>query len=79
MAKNTIINTLSVLVCDPINIIASIIFLTTMSAKLIFIVFFLFPLVGLIIGNIGKTSKENRLEGKQLLEFYRPSKKTYQG
>ena len=62
--ENTIINTLSVLVRDPINIIASIVFLMTMSAKLTFIVFFLFPLAGLIIGNIGKTLKRKSTRGQ---------------
>jgi len=62
--ENTIINTLSVLVRDPINIIASIIFLMTMSAKLTLIVFFLFPLAGLVIGNIGKTLKRKSTRGQ---------------
>lgn len=60
----SIMNTLGVLVRDPVNIIASIILLMTMSVKLTFIVLFLFPVAGLIIGNIGKSLKRKSRRGQ---------------
>ena len=49
----SIMNTLGVLVRDPVNIIASIVLLMTLSSKLTLIALLLFPLAGLIIGKIG--------------------------
>ena len=55
--ETSIINTLSILVRDPVNIIASIVLMLGMNAKLTFIVLFLFPIAGIIIGKIGKSLK----------------------
>ena len=55
--EGSIMNTLGVVVRDPINIIASIVLLMVMSVKLTLVVLFLFPVAGLVIGNIGKKSK----------------------
>ena len=53
--ESSIMNTLGVVVRDPVNIIASIVLLMTMSVKLTVIVLFLFPIAGLVIGKIGKS------------------------
>ncbi len=55
--ETSIINTLSILVRDPVNIIASIVLMLGMNTKLTFIVLFLFPIAGIIIGKIGKSLK----------------------
>jgi len=60
----SIMNTLGVLVRDPVNIIASIAVLMFMSVKLTLVVLFLFPIAGLIIGNIGKSLKRKSRKGQ---------------
>ena len=62
--EGSIMNTLGVVVRDPINIIASIVLLITMSAKLTGIVLFLFPIAGLVIGKIGKSLRRKSNKGQ---------------
>lgn len=60
----SIMNTLGVVVRDPINIIASVVLLMTMSVKLTGIVIFLFPIAGLVIGKIGKSLRRKSNKGQ---------------
>ena len=60
----SMMSTLGLVVRDPVNIISSIVLLLTMSAKLTLVVFFLFPVAGLIIGNIGKSLKRKSRKGQ---------------
>ena len=60
----SIMNTLGVLVRDPVNIIASIVLLMTLSSKLTLIALLLFPLAGLIIGKIGKSLRRKSTKGQ---------------
>ena len=60
----SIMNTLGVLVRDPVNIIASIVLLMTLSSKLTLIALFLFPLAGLIIAKIGKSLRRKSTKGQ---------------
>ncbi len=60
----SMMSTLSLIVRDPVNIIASVIFLLAMSTKLTLVVFFLFPIAGFIIGNIGKSLKKKSQKGQ---------------
>lgn len=60
----SIMNTLGVVVRDPVNIIASIVLLMTMSVKLTGIVLFLFPIAGLVIGKIGKSLRRKSNKGQ---------------
>tara|TARA_B100001741_G_scaffold1278_1_gene1032 strand:- start:9209 stop:10990 length:1782 start_codon:yes stop_codon:yes gene_type:complete len=62
--EGSIMNTLGVVVRDPVNIIASIVLLMTMSAKLTGIVLFLFPIAGLVIGKIGKSLRRKSNKGQ---------------
>ncbi len=62
--EGSIMNTLGVVVRDPINIISSIVLLITMSAKLTGIVLFLFPIAGLVIGKIGKSLRRKSNKGQ---------------
>ena len=62
--EGSIMNTLGVVVRDPINIIASIVLLMVMSVKLTLVVLFLFPVAGLVIGNIGKSLKRKSRKGQ---------------
>lgn len=60
----SLISTLALAVRDPVNIIASIVVLMMMSVKLTLVVLFLFPIAGIIIGNIGKSLKRKSLKGQ---------------
>lgn len=60
----SIMNTLSLLVRDPVNIVTTIIVLLTMSTKLTIIALFLFPIAGLIIGKIGKSLRRKSNKGQ---------------
>lgn len=60
----SIMNTLSLLVRDPFNIVTTIIVLLTMSTKLTIIALFLFPIAGLIIGKIGKSLRRKSNKGQ---------------
>jgi subfamily B ATP-binding cassette protein MsbA len=60
----SIMKTLSVVVHNPINIIASIALLLSMNIKLTFIVLLLFPFAGFVIGIIGKSLKKKSLRGQ---------------
>jgi subfamily B ATP-binding cassette protein MsbA len=60
----SMMSTLGLIVRDPVNIISSIVLLLAMSAKLTLVVFFLFPVAGLIIGNIGKSLKRKSRKGQ---------------
>ena len=60
----SMMSTLGLIVRDPVNIISSIILLLAMSAKLTLVVFFLFPVAGIIIGNIGKSLKRKSRKGQ---------------
>ncbi len=60
----SMMSTLGLVVRDPVNIISSIVLLLMMSAKLTLVVFFLFPVAGLIIGNIGKSLKRKSRKGQ---------------
>lgn len=60
----SLISSLALIVRDPVNIIASIVVLMMMSVKLTLVVLFLFPIAGLIIGNIGKSLKRKSLKGQ---------------
>lgn len=62
--ESSIMNTLGVVVRDPVNIIASIVLLMTMSVKLTVIVLFLFPIAGLVIGKIGKSLRRKSNKGQ---------------
>lgn len=62
--ENSMMSTLSLIVRDPVNIISSVFLLLTMSAKLTLVVFFLFPVAGIIIGNIGKSLKKKSQKGQ---------------
>lgn len=62
--EGSIMNSLGVVVRDPVNIIASIVLLMTMSAKLTCIVLFLFPIAGLVIGKIGKSLRRKSNKGQ---------------
>ena len=62
--EGSIMNSLGVVVRDPVNIIASIVLLMTMSAKLTGIVLFLFPIAGLVIGKIGKSLRRKSNKGQ---------------
>ena len=75
----SIMNTLSLLVRDSVNIVTTIFVLLTMSTKLTIIALFLFPIAGLIIGKIGKKAlEENRIKDKfKLREFFQPLKKIF--
>ena len=60
----SIMKTLGVVVHNPINIIASIALLLSMSVKLTFIVLLLFPFAGFVIGIIGKSLKKKSLKAQ---------------
>ncbi len=60
----SMMSTLGLIVRDPVNIITSIVLLLVMSPKLTLVVFFLFPVAGLIIGNIGKSLKRKSRKGQ---------------
>jgi subfamily B ATP-binding cassette protein MsbA len=60
----SMMSTLGLIVRDPVNIISSIVLLLMMSTKLTLVVFFLFPIAGLIIGNIGKSLKRKSRKGQ---------------
>jgi len=62
--ESSMMSTLGLIVRDPVNIVTSIILLLMMSAKLTLVVFFLFPIAGLIIGNIGKSLKRKSQKGQ---------------
>jgi len=62
--ETSIMNTLCLLVRDPVNIIASIVLLMTMSARLTLIVLLLFPIAGLVIGKIGKSLRRKSNKGQ---------------
>jgi len=60
----SMMSTLGLIVRDPVNIIASIFVLLMMSAELTLVIFFLFPVAGFIIGNIGKSLKRKSRKGQ---------------
>ena len=60
----SMMSTLGLIVRDPVNIISSIFLLLMMSTKLTLVVFFLFPIAGFIIGNIGKSLKRKSRKGQ---------------
>ena len=62
--ESSIMNSLGVVVRDPVNIVASIVLLITMSPKLTGIVIFLFPIAGLVIGKIGKSLRRKSNKGQ---------------
>lgn len=62
--EGSIMNSLGVVVRDPVNIVASIVLLMTMSPKLTGIVIFLFPIAGLVIGKIGKSLRRKSNKGQ---------------
>lgn len=62
--EGSIMNSLGVVVRDPVNIVASIVLLITMSPKLTVIVMFLFPIAGLVIGKIGKSLRRKSNKGQ---------------
>ena len=62
--EGSIMNSLGVVVRDPVNIVASIVLLITMSPKLTVIVIFLFPFAGLVIGKIGKSLRRKSNKGQ---------------
>ena len=62
--EGSIMNSLGVVVRDPVNIVASIVLLITMSPKLTVIVIFLFPIAGLVIGKIGKSLRRKSNKGQ---------------
>lgn len=62
--ETSIMSTLSLLVRDPVNIIASLTLLFMMSFKLTLVVLVLFPIAGLIIGGIGKTLRRKSDKGQ---------------
>ena len=61
----SLMSTLGLIVRDPVNIITSVVLLFAMSAKLTLVVFFLFPVAGIIIGNIGKSLKRKSRKGQE--------------
>lgn len=60
----SIMSTLGLVVRDPVNIIASLVLLFSMSFKLTMVVLLLFPVAGIIIGNIGKTLRRKSNKGQ---------------
>lgn len=60
----SIMSTLGLVVRDPVNIIASLVVLFMMSLKLTLVVLLLFPIAGIIIGNIGKTLRKKSNKGQ---------------
>lgn len=62
--EGSIMNTLGLIVRDPINIISSLVVLMIMSVKLTLMVLILFPIAGIIIGNIGKSLKRKSRRGQ---------------
>ena len=62
--EGSIMNSLGIIVRDPVNIVASIVLLITMSPKLTVIVIFLFPIAGLVIGKIGKSLRRKSNKGQ---------------
>lgn len=62
--EGSIMNSLGVVVRDPVNIVTSIVLLITMSPKLTVIVIFLFPIAGLVIGKIGKSLRRKSNKGQ---------------
>ena len=62
--EGSIMNSLGVVIRDPVNIVASIVLLITMSPKLTVIVIFLFPIAGLVIGKIGKSLRRKSNKGQ---------------
>lgn len=62
--EGSIMNSLGIVVRDPVNIVASIVLLITMSPKLTVIVIFLFPIAGLVIGKIGKSLRRKSNKGQ---------------
>lgn len=60
----SIMNSLDMILKNPVIILVSIIFMIVMSWQLTIFVFVLFPVVALIIGRIGKSLKRRSLEGQ---------------
>ena len=62
--ESSIMNSLDMILKNPIIILVSVIFMIVMSWQLTLFVFVLFPVVALIIGRIGKSLKRRSLEGQ---------------
>jgi len=60
----SIMNSLDMILKNPVIILVSVIFMIIMSWQLTLFVFVLFPIVALIIGRIGKSLKRRSLEGQ---------------
>lgn len=60
----SIMNSLDMILKNPVIILVSVIFMVVMSWQLTLFVFVLFPVVALIIGRIGKSLKRRSLEGQ---------------
>jgi ATP-binding cassette, subfamily B, bacterial MsbA len=60
----SIMNSLDMLLKNPVIIMVSVIFMIIMSWQLTLFVFVLFPVVALVIGRIGKSLKRRSLEGQ---------------
>ena len=60
----SIMNSLDMILKNPVIILVSVIFMVIMSWQLTLFVFVLFPIVALIIGRIGKSLKRRSLEGQ---------------
>jgi subfamily B ATP-binding cassette protein MsbA len=60
----SIMNSLDMILKNPVIILVSVIFMVIMSWQLTLFVFVLFPIVALIIGRIGKALKRRSLEGQ---------------
>ena len=63
--EQSIISSLDMLFKDPILVLVYLWVLFLMSAKLTFIIIFIFPLSALIIGQIGKSLKKSSFRGQQ--------------
>lgn len=62
--KQAVTNLLEVLMRDPITIIFFLLYLISLSSSLTLFVFIFIPVIGLIIGKIGKSLKKSSLKGQ---------------
>lgn len=67
--EGSVVNTLTVVVREPISIIAFFVVLFTMSVKLTLFTLILLPLSGLLIAGIAKRLKRKAQEGQESLSF----------
>ncbi|QCR24379.1 ABC transporter ATP-binding protein [Pontibacter sp. SGAir0037] len=67
--EGSVVNTLTVVVREPISIIAFFVILFTMSVKLTLFTLILLPLSGLLIAGISKRLKREAQEGQESLSF----------